>query len=144
MSVPLVQVVRSGLVDSIHLGDVAVCDTSGRLIASAGDPDRPAFAHSCMKPLQAAVSIAALDLTLPDREIAIVCSSHNGEPVHVQAVRGVLRRCGVPISALRTPADRPMDAEAALQVHRPAAIYHDCSGNHAGILGASVRAGWPL
>jgi L-asparaginase II len=144
MPVPLIQVVRSGVVESVHLGDIAVCDASGRLLASVGDRDRVAFARSCMKPVQGAVSIAAIDLPLSDREVAVICSSHNGEPVHVRAVRRVLERTGVPLDALRTPTGRPMDEDAASAVRRPAPIYHDCSGNHAGILGASARSGWPL
>ena len=144
MSVPIVQVVRSGLVESVHLGDVAVCDRSGRLVAFAGDPERVVFARSCMKPVQAAVSLGAIDVGVPEREVAVMCSSHNGEPVHVRAVRGLLRRGGVPVSALRTPASRPMEPEAGARVRAPAPIYHDCSGNHAGMLVASARAGWPL
>lgn len=129
-SAPLVQVVRSGVIESVHLGDIAVCDEAGRLIASVGDPDRIVFARSCMKPIQAAVSLASIDLALPAREIAIMCSSHNGEPIHVRAVRRLLRRGGVAETALRTPAARP--------------VFHDCSGNHAGMLVASAQAGWPL
>ena len=41
-----------------------------------------------MKPLQAAVCLAAIgDVRLSDREIAVMCSSHNAEPIHLGAVR---------------------------------------------------------
>lgn len=143
-SVPLAHVVRSGVVESVHLGDVAVCDASGRLLASVGDPDRVAFARSCMKPIQAAVSLGVLDVPVPQAEIAVMCSSHNGEPVHVRAVRRLLRRGGLDQTALRNPAGRPADPEAAARVRAPASVFHDCSGNHAGMLVASARAGWPL
>ena len=61
------------------------------------------FARSCMKPLQAAVSLAAIgDVRLSDREIAVMCSSHNAEPVHLGAVRAILRRAGLgPVGACR-------------------------------------------
>ena len=59
-AVPIVRVVRSGLEESVHLGHVAVCDVDGRLAARAGDADRPVFIRSCTKPLQAAVSLAAI------------------------------------------------------------------------------------
>jgi len=144
--VPLVQVVRSGVVESVHLGDVAVCDASGRLLAHAGDPNRVVFARSCMKPVQAAVSLAAIgtDVRLTDRHVAVMCSSHNGEPSHIGAVRELLARGGVPETALRTPAARPMDPDAAAAVRTPKPVFHDCSGNHAGMLVASCEAGWPL
>jgi L-asparaginase II len=144
MSVPLVQVVRSGLLESVHLGDVAVCDAEGRVLASAGDPDHVAFARSCMKPVQAAVSLAAIDVRVPDTEVAVMCSSHNGEPVHIRAVRSLLRRGELTEAALMTPSARPFDAEAMVRPRHPAPILHDCSGNHAGILVASARSGWPL
>jgi L-asparaginase II len=131
-------------VESVHLGDVAVCDADGRLIASLGDPDHVAFARSCMKPVQAAVSLAAIDVRLPDGEVAVMCASHNGEPVHVRAVRSLLRRGGLTADALQTPAARPFDAEAIVRTRQPAPIFHDCSGNHAGMLVASARAGWPI
>jgi L-asparaginase II len=144
MPVPLVQVERSGVVESVHLGDIAVCDASGMLIASAGDPNRVAFARSCMKPLQGAVSLAAIEGSISDREVAVMCSSHNGEPVHARAVRSLLKRGGLDEEVLRNPPGRPIDADAAARVKQPARIYQDCSGNHAGILVASAFAGWPL
>jgi L-asparaginase II len=140
---PLVRVVRSGLVESVHLGDVAVCDADGRLIASVGDPRRQVFARSCMKPVQAAVSLAAMgDLRPTVREIAVMCSSHNAEPVHLGAVRALLRRTGLGTSALRTPPAWPLgeDEMARAQTRNP--LFHDCSGKHAGMLLACVRSGW--
>jgi L-asparaginase II len=142
MPEPLVRAVRSGLVESIHLGDVAVCDVTGRLIASIGDPDRMTFARSCMKPFQAAVSLTAIDVRVPDTEVAVMCSSHNGEPVHVRAVRSLLRRGGLSEADLQTPEARPFDMEAVVRTRRPSRILHDCSGNHAGMLVASAHAGW--
>ena len=139
---PLVRVVRSGLEESVHLGDVAVCDARGRVIASAGDPDRLTFARSCTKPVQGSVSLAAIGEDLPDRLIAIVCASHNGEPVHIDAVRAVLRRGGLGAGDLKTPADRPSDPASAARVRTPRPIFHNCSGKHAGMLLASARNGW--
>ena len=125
-AVPLVRVVRGGLTESIHSGHVAVCDADGTVIASAGDPDRMIFARSCMKPLQAAVSLTAIDEPLPDREVAVIAASHNGEPVHVGTVRAVLERAGLDADALAEPArvaarrrdhgGLPAQAQAAAQL----------------------------
>jgi L-asparaginase II len=140
--VPLVRVVRSGLEEAIHTGHVAVCDADGRVVASAGDVDRVVFARSCMKPIQAAVSFRAIGEDLPDREAAIVCASHNGEPVHVGAVRAVLLRAGLDADALLTPPGWPLDAESMARSQHKHPILHNCSGKHAGMLLACVRAGW--
>jgi L-asparaginase II len=134
----LVHVVRNGLVESVHTGDVAVCDADGRLRAFAGDPDRLLFGRSCEKPLQGAVAFSAMgEPDLPDDEIAVMCASHSGEAVHVAAVRRLLRRGPVPVGALRTPRDRATKGARAR-------IWDGCSGNHAGLLVASARRGWDL
>jgi L-asparaginase II len=136
--VPLVRVIRSGVEESVHLGSVAVVDGAGRLVASAGDPERVAFARSSMKPLQAAVAVGLSGRDLPDREVAVMCASHNGEPVHVEAVRAILDRAGLGFDALQTPPDRPLDVEAAAHVPAPGPEFHNCSGKHAGMLLACV------
>jgi len=141
-SVPLVRVVRSGLEESIHEGDVAVVDGEGRLVAFAGEPARPVFARSSMKPLQAAVSLSLASFDFPDEEVAVMCASHNAEPIHVQTVRSILRRAGVPEAALRCPAMRPWDEEAAAASPERRPINSDCSGKHGGMLAACIARGW--
>ena len=134
----LVRVVRNGLVESIHTGDVAVCDAAGRLVAFAGDPDRMLFGRSCEKPIQGAVSIAAIqEPALTDDEVAVLCGSHNGDEVHVRAVRKLLRRGPVPVSALQNPRDRMAGG-------RRSRIHDNCSGKHAAMLVASARNRWDL
>jgi L-asparaginase II len=129
-------------VEAVHTGHVAVCDADGRLIASVGDPERMVFARSCTKPLQGAVSLHAIDDALPDREVAIMCASHNGEPVHVGAVRAVLDRAGLDADALQNPPGWPLDADAMAASRLKHKLLHNCSGKHAGMLLACVRAGW--
>jgi L-asparaginase II len=138
----LVRIVRSGVEESVHLGHVAVCDEMGRLVASAGDPNHRVFARSCMKPLQAAVSLKVIADPIPDRELAVMCASHNGEPVHVGAVRAVLRRAGLGPEALRNPPGWPIDPASMARAQQQNRQLHDCSGKHAGMLLACVRAGW--
>jgi L-asparaginase II len=139
---PLVRVIRSGVEESVHLGHVAVCDADGRLVASAGDPERTVFARSCTKPLQATVSLHAAGEELPDREVAIACASHNGEPVHVGAVRALLQRAGLDADALRNPPGWPLDPGSMARAQHRHKILHNCSGKHAAMLLACVRAGW--
>jgi L-asparaginase II len=143
-SVPLARVIRSGVEESVHRGDVAVVDEAGSVLLSAGDPERLVFARSSMKPLQAAVSLSLLNREPPDPEVAVMCASHNAEPVHLEAVRSLLARCGVPEGALRCPAFRPWDEETAIQAPQPRRINSDCSGKHAGMLGACAAQGWSL
>jgi L-asparaginase II len=138
----LVRVVRSGFEESVHLGHVAVCDARGRLVAWLGDPTRPVFARSSMKPVQGAVSLSAVGGELPGDLIAVMCASHNGEGVHVEAVRRLLGVGGVGPGALRNPPGWPLDARSMARAGRPSRLLHNCSGKHAGMVVASLRSGW--
>jgi L-asparaginase II len=143
-SVPVARIVRSGLEESVHLGDVAVVDADGRLVAWAGEPERPLFARSSMKPLQAAVSLSLARADFAAEEVAVMCASHNAEPVHVRTVRALLDRAGVSEDALQCPAARPMDDEAFAADPVRRSIYSDCSGKHGGMLSACRAQGWAL
>jgi L-asparaginase II len=142
--VPLVKVIRSGVEEAVHLGSVVVADEYGDLVASTGDPGRVAFARSTTKPLQAAVSLSLAGEEVTDPEVALMCASHNGEPVHLEVVLKLLDRAGVGVDALRCPPALPLDPEAARAVAGPSPELHNCSGKHAGMLLASVRRGFEL
>lgn len=142
--VPLARVIRSGLEESVHSGDVAVVDADGAVVAWAGDPDREVFARSSMKPLQAAVSLSLAPYDFSNREIAVMCASHNAEPVHIEAVRSLLARAGVGEDDLRCPMARPWDDESLAADPERRRINSDCSGKHAGMLAACRANGWPL
>jgi L-asparaginase II len=144
LPVPLVRIVRSGLEESVHLGDVVVCDASGRVMTSAGDPERSVYARSSMKPLQAAVSLSRLDDDVPTELVAIMCASHNGEPEHVAAVRRLLRGGNVALGALRCPEDVPSRRRDVAAAPGPRRIFHNCSGKHAGMLRACAARRWDL
>ena len=126
--------------------DAAVVDADGRIVACLGDPERRAFARSSMKPLQAAVSMS-LSPVLPglsEREVAVMCASHNAEPVHLEAVRAILGACEIEENDLLCPEFYPGDPEALTAAPHRLRINSDCSGKHAGMLGASKANGWPL
>jgi len=57
--VPLVEVLRGGIVESVHHGAVAVVDRAGRLLFAAGDPEVVTYTRSSLKPLQALPFVAA-------------------------------------------------------------------------------------
>jgi L-asparaginase II len=99
-----------------------------------------------MKPLQATVSLSLSPVLpgLPDREVSVMCASHNAEPVHLDAVRAILAACGVDEEDLRCPEFYPGDPEAMAAAPQRLRINSDCSGKHAGMLGAAKANDWPL
>lgn len=134
----LVEVVRSGLVESVHRGSLVVTAPDGAVRARVGEVDTPVYPRSSNKPLQALGMLrAGLDVT--DDDLALVCASHNGEPEHVERALALLAKAGLDEAALHCPPDRPREEPAAQR--RRAAM--NCSGKHAGMLAACVAAGWP-
>jgi L-asparaginase II len=138
----VVEVVRSGLVESTHSFDVAVVE-DGMLSRGAGDPGHVAYWRSSLKPVQAAVSIA-LGWRPGDDEIALASGSHDGSPRHVEVVTRILRSAGLDERALRCPPALPLSETEAARSGGPARILHNCSGKHAAFLAACVVNSWTL
>jgi L-asparaginase II len=143
----LAQVVRSGFVEAVHEGAVCIVDTDGRVTQFHGDITRRFFVRSSAKPFQAAVTLE-LGGPLSDEEIAITCSSHDGDPAHVALIEGILESVGLTEDDLECPPDWPGSPESLRRVasdgHRhPRRIWQNCSGKHAGMLRACVGQGWP-
>jgi L-asparaginase II len=144
--VDLVEVVRSGVVESVHRGSLIVLGADGGVLVKLGVPDQPCFPRSSNKPLQAVGMLrAGLDLDGPD--LAIAAASHSGEPVHVNRVRGLLTSRGLPESALGCPPDYPLSEQARITLiangGSKARVFMNCSGKHSAMLLTCQAAGWP-
>jgi L-asparaginase II len=114
-----------------------------------GNADLVAFLRSAAKPFQAMPLVedgVVAKLTIPADELALCCASHSGEPGHVEGVRRLLARCGVPESALACGPQRPLSEDAADELVRrgavPERIHNNCSGKHAGMLALAKHHGW--
>jgi L-asparaginase II len=143
----LVEVVRSGMVESRHRGSVVALAADGSVVLSLGDVDSPVYGRSANKPLQAAAMLE-LGLDVPLDLLALVCASHNGEPMHIAGVRRLLAGAGLDESALRNTPALPLYEPSAAEVLRAGggkeAILQNCSGKHAGMLATCVVNGWAL
>jgi L-asparaginase II len=138
MNPVLVEVERSGFVESWHRGSAVGLDASGVVTVSRGTPDEPIFPRSANKPLQA-VAMLRSGLELDGRLLALAAGSHSGEGFHVEGAEKILAGAGLGAAALRCPEARPLDAPGA----GPSRLRMNCSGKHAAMLATCVAAGWP-
>ncbi len=148
--VPLVEVWRSGRLEGLHYGSVCVCDAKGQTLYVRGDGKTPFYFRSSAKPFQA---ITAVRLGTADRwgfgadEIAMMCSSHGAQPVHLAAVRSMFQKCGGSVDQLQCGPHTPYDEATAWQLARegkkPERIHNNCSGKHAGMIATCLHKGWP-
>ncbi|HEY9901445.1 MAG TPA: asparaginase [Candidatus Sericytochromatia bacterium] len=132
-----VRLLREGIVESIHRVQAAVCDGKGRVLSVAGSSETSSFIRSALKPFQAltVTSTGTLErYKLNDRDLAIICSSHQGTIEQVRQVFNILWRSDVDPSALQCPI--PEGKQSSLQ--------YNCSGKHAGMLAICQQRQWPL
>ena len=148
--VPLVEVTRGAIVESIHYGSLAVCDSLGNLVASAGDPDAVVFLRSSSKPFQVLPLVENGGMErfgLTERELAVMCASHHGTDEHVRVIAGIQHKLGVSaddlLCGMHTPSDQAT-AERMLLNHEPnSPLRHNCSGKHTGMLAQCLLFGYP-
>jgi L-asparaginase II len=149
--VPLVEVRRGDVVESVHFGAVVVVDAHGRRIAAAGEPTQPVVLRSTAKPVQVLPLIdsgGAERFRFSDVEIAVMIGSHGGEPFHVAAVRSILGTIGLDEGALQCGAHAPYHKPSALALRQagqePTPLHNNCSGKHAGMLALAVHLDAPI
>ncbi|SMQ60828.1 asparaginase [Devosia lucknowensis] len=146
----LAEAVRGNWVENRHRGAFIIVDATGRVIASAGDVERPVFPRSAIKSMQA---LAIFDRHAADRfhhtaeELALACASHHGEDEHVDNVSHFLDRMGLSVSDLECGAHMPTNGKAreALRARgaEPSALHNNCSGKHSGMLSVALAMGVP-
>ncbi len=149
MSNPVIaEVTRGGIVESRHSGSYAVVDHTGRLVASGGDAAQVTFPRSAIKAFQCLPVLesgAADRFGLTGEEIALCCSSHDGEAEHVRVARSLLAKAGNSEADYECGAHWPVDLEshaaAARAAPEPLAVHNNCSGKHAGMLALCRQLG---
>lgn len=148
--IPLVEVWRGDMVESVHFGAVAVVGAEGGVRKSVGDAETPIYLRSAAKPAQVLpllASGAAGRFGFTDSEIAVMIGSHGGEAIHVDAVRSILGKIGLTEEALmcgtHSPYHKPTAAEMRRRGIAPTVLHNNCSGKHAGMLALAVHLGAP-
>ena len=142
---------RGGTLENQHFGSVAVVNTQGKLLAHAGDPQWMTFTRSTLKALQALPFVEAdgpQHFGFGSEHIALLCASHSGEPMHVQAAQDILEKAGKTYKVLRCGCHVPYYFELAGTAPSPGQTfderYHNCSGKHAGFVAYCVQHGLKL
>jgi L-asparaginase II len=148
--VPVVEVTRGSIVESVHFGVAVVVDAAGQVLAAVGDPQTRAFLRSTAKPFQALpfVEMGGVErFNLTDRELALMCASHHGTDEHVRVVTGMQEKIGIDESDMLCGAHEPGDKATwkamVLRGEQPTPRRHNCSGKHTGMLAQAVMRGLP-
>src|ERR1700681_3905948 len=124
--VSAVAVRRGGRVESVHAVAACAADVDGAIVLRIGTVQTPVFLRSSAKPFiaAAAVRVGVLErFGFGERELALMCASHNGEPAHVELVASMLERIGATVDDLgcgpHAPSYEPAAAALAARGGRP-------------------------
>jgi L-asparaginase II len=149
--VPFVGVTRGERLESIHAVAACAADAAGNILLALGSIDEPVFLRSSAKPFITAAGVRAGTVErfgFEARELCVMSASHNGEPFHVDAVRGILAKIGATVNDLQcgthAPSYAPAAAALAARGEAASALHNNCSGKHAGILALARVLGAPL
>lgn len=145
--VPLVEVTRGEIIESIHYGAFCVTDSHGEELACFGNPELVTFPRSSLKPFQALAFIergGAEAFNFTQQEIAIMCASHAGTDEHKSVLESMHKKIGIQEEDLACGVHWPGDAETREAMKKaggePTPFRHNCSGKHTGML-AYARLG---
>ena len=147
----LVEVTRGPIVESRHRGHLIAIDGRAKVVTALGAPENVTFIRSSGKPFQAiplVASGAADHFGFTQKEIAIACGSHSGEPIHVETVSSMLKKIGLDEAALKCGVHEPFSVEAARELAKnqqtPSVLQNNCSGKHAGMLALALHLNAPI
>jgi len=146
----LVEVRRGNIIEARHRGSIVAVEPDGRIVARLGDEGLIVSSRSTIKPIQALPVItsgAAERFKIDSNELAVICASHDGEPIHTETVAGLLSKIGLDESALMCGVQRPYSERAAADLERRGLpftqLHNNCSGKHAGMLATAVHLSLP-
>lgn len=137
----LVKNTRGGVVESFHRGSICVVNELGDVIWSVGDIQQVSFPRSALKlfqhlPLLLSGAFDAFGFS--DKDLALMCGSHNGEIQHTSQVQQMLNTLKLDIPHLGCGAQPPTLKSDFVQLIKnnlePSAIHNNCSGKHSGFL----------
>ena len=149
MNPEIAEVLRGTHVESRHRGAISVMDADGSVVLALGEVERPTFPRSAVKVIQALPLVesgAADAYGLTDAELALACSSHNGETRHTEAAASMLAKAGRAVGTLECGAHWPRNPGDIGAIYtsgalKPTALHNNCSGKHSGFVCLACHAG---
>ena len=145
----IAEILRGSFVESRHRGAFVVCDAAAQQVAVKGDASAAVYPRSAIKAFQALPLLqsgAADHFGLTPEEIALCCSSHDGEPEHIRVARSILAKAGNSEDDLECGGHWPSSGHAMRALVKagqtPTPIHNNCSGKHGGMLAFARHKGF--
>jgi L-asparaginase II len=145
-AVPMIELWRGDMLESLHLGHAVICDAAGAVIEAWGNPSAVIFPRSSCKMIQALPLLeSGAGADVSQARLALACASHQGASRHVNLAADWLAELGLGEADLRCGVHEPRDrAEMERLIRareRPCQLHNNCSGKHAGFLALAQHLG---
>ncbi len=150
-SVKMVEVTRSGELESCHNGTAVLINSSGEILKEWGNSEKLIYPRSALKPIQSLNLYkdgVAEGLNISDEYIALTTASHHSESFHQKMIVDWLERIDLREDNLCCGPDWPWNIEdkfeAKIKYKKKRRIFHNCSGKHCGHLTVSKYKDLPI
>ena len=137
----MVEVTRSGEIESFHHGVAVLINSSGNILKEWGNSNISIYPRSALKPIQTLNLYKdgmADSMKLTEEQIAITTASHHAEKFHQEIILNWLKKINISEENLSCGHDWPWNLEdkfrEKLENKNKRRIYHNCSGKHCGHL----------
>jgi L-asparaginase II len=139
---------RGGIIENTHGVHIAVTDTKGNILYSAGNPSRVTLSRSAAKPAQAVAVIetgAVEKFGFDDVDLALMCASHNSEDFHISRAKNMLSKIRAEEKDLQCGGHPAVSEEvnrAWIKAgFEPTGICNNCSGKHVAMMAGAEALG---
>jgi len=138
---------RGELTESIHTAKCLVKNSNFKTILSSGHSGDLVYPRSAIKIFQALPFInsgAPEKYFLNEKILAIACSSHCGEPQHLNILKDWLKKTNLSIKNLKCGIHNPINHKASnnllLSGQKPSQLHNNCSGKHLAMLSGCLAS----
>ena len=150
-TVKMIEVTRSGFVESAHRGVAVLINSNGEVLREWGNSNILIYPRSALKPIQSLnlyKNGVAEGLNLSDDFIALTTASHHAEYIHQKMIRKWLKKINLKEKHLSCGPSWPWNIKDQFKAHAKykvkRKIFHNCSGKHCGHLAVSKYRNLPI
>jgi len=136
---------RGNVIESQHKALCLIKDISNKIILSTNNDCDLIYPRSAIKIFQALPFIhskAHIIFNLNKESIALACSSHAGEPMHLRVLNKWLKKIGILENTLLCGSHNPLDEKSSNQLllngKIPTQLHNNCAGKHLGMISGCI------
>ena len=138
-------VTRGKIVESVHKSKCLIKDYNYKNIFSSNNDNDLVYPRSAIKIFQAIpfiTSEAYKKFKLSEKQIAIACSSHCGEPEHLKVLNKWINKTKINKNLLKCGIHNPLDTKSSdnllLSKIKPNQLHNNCSGKHLAMITSCI------